>query len=337
MRTINSTTHITNILSLQDFCDLTRKACQLKYFPSNEIVKHPHGWTKLAEAWEALIDEADVDIFRDAAYQIKWGIPPEKSSPTYHKLVSAVIDFLLQDGPAREAWMNHEHCISVIFETAREYNPWISNGASFSISRWHYLYTKSKMLLRVLNYRKGHLTKCKDFASRVHYFEARIIKLLPHAEHWPAEYWLNENYIFDALVQVCHFDYRQDITSYNALLHLATCPKRAPSSRDWYTVKCACNVKAFSENWAKAIWPNKTADAVIQLLLLAEAEADEYFNNPKENHFVAIYDPIPDVNYSSLFHSFLYSYVNDLLANQKIPPVATEPVKQALFNISMRR
>ena len=336
MKTINSTTQTTDILSLKDFCDLTRKAYRLKYFPTDTIVDKTNGWTKLADMWVALIDEEDIDLFSDVAYSIKWGIPAENPLPEYQALVNATSDALLFEGPAREAWITHEHCKSVIFETAYEYNPWISGESSYSTSRSHHRYTMSKMLLRVLNYSKGHITKCKEFASYIRFYEERIIKLLPHAEHWSAEYWLNENNIFDELMKVCHFDYRSDITSYNSLLRLASSPKRIPTDRDWYTAKCASNVKAFSTCWAKAIWPKKTNDAIIQLLLVAEKEAEEAYKNPKENRFTALYDPMLDIDYTLLSQSWLFSYTSSLQANQEIPLVAKNQVKQALFNIVTR-
>lgn len=333
MTSIQLTTTTKNDINLKDFCELTRKAYHLKYFPVDAIIQSTNGWTKLADRWELLIDETDMDIFRDVAYLLKWGTPAESPTLEYQVLVDAVSTALLNEGPAREAWVNHEYCLSAVFETAREYNPWVSGGSVYSISYWHYKYTMCKMLIRVLNYRKGHVTKCKDFASHIRYYEERIIKLLPDAAHWPAEYWLNENNIIDELDKVCPYDYRNDISSYHALLHLASSPKRMPTDRDWHTAKYISNVKACSVPLVKAIWPNKTDDALIRLLLLAEKRAEDAFNNPEQNSFAALYDPMPEIDYTLLSKSWLFSYINMLQTDQQISPASSDRVKQALFNI----
>lgn len=336
MKTINTTTNTTDILSLKDFCDLTRKACQLKFFPTDTIVSNHHGWIKLAELWEALIDETDVDIFRDAAYFIKWCIPAEGPSPAYQHLVEAVSNALLHDGPAREAWLNYEHCYSVILETVDEFNPWITGGATYSFSDWHHHYISYKMLLRILNYRKGHITKCKKLATFVRYYEGRIIKLLPHAANWSAEYWLNENHIIDELNDVCPYDYRNDLPSYNALLSLTSSPKRMPNPNDCDIIQYVSNVKKLAPCWAKAIWPAKTDAIIVQYLLLAEQRVAESLTKPWLCYSIGLYDPIPGVDYTLLSRSWVVSYVNSLLLSGELPTDTAGDVKRALFNIAIK-
>lgn len=136
------------------------------------------------------------------------------------------------------------------------------------------------MLLRVLNYSKGHITKCKEFASYIRFYEERIIKLLPHAEHWSAEYWLNENNIFDELMKVCHFDYRSDLTSYNSLLRLASSPKRIPIDREWYTAMIAAgiNTKVVQHRLGHAN-VSITLDTYAHIKTSAQKEAAETMGN----------------------------------------------------------
>lgn len=192
------------------------------------------------------------------------------------------------------------------------------------------------MYLRIYNYRKGHITKCKDYASFVQFFEERIVKLLPNATHWPDEYWLDENNIFDGLAEICSYDYRSDLSSYHALLILTTSPKRMPTNRDADIVQCAANIKQLPHQWVKAIWPSK-ADAIItRLFLLAADRADEVFNYPLSKTMLGGYDPIPDVDYTMLAQSWLLTYVNDLLVVQKLPAATRDQVKRAIFNINMR-
>ena len=328
--------NVTNHLSLQDFCDLTRRGCTLKYFPCDRIVNSPIGWAKLADAWEALVDETDLDIMRDAAYRIKWGIKPTGPSPVYPELIDEVCKALLSDGPAYDAWIQHDYCSSAIFETADEYNPWSVGGSPHSFSYWHHRYTEAKMLLKILNYRKGHITKCKDMASFVRHYECRILKLLPNAAHWSAEYWLNENNIFDELANVCSYDYRHDLSAYHALLCLTTSPKRMPNSRDSDIVRCAATVHQLPSQWSKAIWPAKTESVIIQLFLLAEKRAREIFNDSSRRHSYGGYDAIPDVDYTVLSQSWLCTYANDLLENAKCSASSSEAIKRALFNVSIR-
>lgn len=332
---MNQTT-ATQPYTLRDFCELTRRGCALDVFPDDQIINSPRGWEKLADAWEALVDKADLDIMRAASYRIKWGIEPVGPSPMYIKLVNAVCDALLSEGPAYDAWIKHDYCINAIRETAEEYNPWISKSADRSHSYWHYRYVKYRMYLRLYNYRKGYITQCKECSSFIRWFENRIVKLLPDAAHWPDEYWLNENNIFDGLAEICSYDYRSDLSSYHALLILTTSPKRMPTNRDSNIVQCVANIKQLPTQWVKAIWPQKTDTIITQLFLLAADRADEVFNYPLSKMMLGGYDPIPDVDYTMLAQSWLLTYVNDLLVNQKLPAATRNQVKQAIFDINMR-
>lgn len=336
MKTINSTTQTTDILSLKDFCDLTRKAYQLKYFPTDTIVHNTNGWTKLADMWVALIDEEDIDLFSDVAYFIKWRHPASGPTPEYQTLVTAVSNALTQDGPAYDAWINHSHCYCTVYETAREFNPWTADGTTYSYSELHHRYTAFKMLLSILRYRKGYITDCKKYASFVRYYEKRIVKLLPHASTWSLEDWANENYIFAELEQVCHFNYCNDLSSYSALLQLATSPKRMPTDRDSSTIHSIGNVKAFSDQLLSRIWPHNTQNIAIQLFFLAEKRAEEVFYTPECSYTIGLYDPLPDVDYSTLRHSWIYSYIYDLYIKQALPTETKDLVKRVLFNINTR-
>lgn len=320
--------------TLEDFCELTQKGCALKYFPADSIISSPNGWTTLADVWESLIDEAELDIFQDAAYCIKWGIKANGPSPIYASLIDAVCEVLLSDCPAYDAWMAHDYCKSAVFETADEFNPWCAGNVAYSYSDWHHHYTSYKMLLRILNYRKGHVTKCKKFASFVRYYESRIIKLLPNAVHWVPDYWLNENNIMAELNKVCPYDYHNDLPSYNALLDLTRSPKRMPNSRDLDIIQYISNVKNLAQCWMKAIWPTKTDAIIIQYLLLAEQRAAEALTKPWLCYSIGFYDPIPGVDYTLLSHSWIVSYTNNLLLNKSLPAGVERQVKLALFNIA---
>lgn len=192
------------------------------------------------------------------------------------------------------------------------------------------------MYLRIYNYRKGHITKCKRFASSIRGYENLIVKLLPNATHWPEEYCLDENNILDELAKVCSYDYRSDLSSYQDLLRLADCPKRMPTNRDWYIVERAANVKQLPSQWVKAIWPTKTDAIITKLFLLAKDMAEEVFNDLGCSSGHALSDFLPYVNYAILAQSWLLTYVNDLLVNQKLPAATRNQVKQAIFEIYMR-
>lgn len=222
--TTNDTTSIQKY-TLQDFCDLTKRGLGLSV---GQISNSAAGWERLADLWAKLADEDDIDIMKDAAFRIKWGIEPVWATPAYINLVRAVCDALLSDGPAYDAWIRHDYCIETILDTAEEFNPWPQGIGAYSFSYWHYKYVKHRMYLCIYSYRKGHVTKCKEFASFVRFFEDRIIKLLPDATRWPDEYWLNENNIFDELEKVCAYNYRNDLSSYHALLSLQPAPKECP-------------------------------------------------------------------------------------------------------------
>ena len=319
--------------TLQDFCELTERGTGLFV---GQLSNSRAGWKKLADMWAKLATEYHIDIMEDAAYWIKWDIAPVWRSPAYIDLVRAVCDALLSDGPAYDTWIHHDYCVRTISDVADEFNPWIQGIGAYSYSDWHYRYIKCRMYLRIYNYRKGHVTQCKEFTSFVRFFEARIIKLLPDAVLWPDEYWLKEKYIFDKLAEICSYDYRRDLSSYHALLILTTSPKRMPTNRDFDIVQCAANIKQLPTQWTTALWPKKTDAIISQLFLLAADRANEVFDNPLSKTMLGEDDPIPDVDYTMLAQSWLLKYVTDLLANQKLPAATSKQVKQAIFNVNMR-
>ena len=333
LTTNTNNTTVTQKYTLQDFCELTKRGVGLSV---GQINNNAAGWKELADLWAELADEDDIDIMEDAAYWIKWGIEPVWATPAYNDLVRAVCDALLSDGPAYDAWIHHDYCAETILDTAEEFNPWLQDIGAYSFSYWHHKYTKYRMYLRIYNYRKGHVTMCKEFASFVRFFEDRIIKLLPNATSWPDEYWLNENNIFDELEKVCGFNYRNDLSSYHALLCLTTSPKRMPTTSDQEIVQCAANVKKLPNEWVKAIWPKKTDAVVVQLFSLAMERADKNLNYPLGKRMIGGYDPIPDVDYAILFQSWLYTYVNGLMENPKISDATRSSIKHAIFDVSMR-
>lgn len=91
------------------------------------------------------------------------------------------------------------------------------------------------------------------------------------------------------LKQICHFDYRNDLPSYNALLELVTSPKRMPTDRDSSIIHSVGNVKAFSEQWLSRVWPKKTQDIAVQLFLLAEKRAEEIFYTPEDSYTIGLW------------------------------------------------
>ena len=263
----NTAATLDSIHTLEFFCELTHKACALESFPTSKILTRPNGWTKLANVWTDLIEEADIDIFRDTIRKIKWGVPPKGPTAEYALLIDAVCEELFADGPAFRSWIKVDQHKAVIREENRDYTPWCSDHP-YCYSEEHNAYLQSKMLLRIGNYKNGYKAKSREAARVVDRYENSVKILISEAEYWSVEYWLDENHIYDALYSICKYDYRKDPSLYDTLLcmlHLITSDYCLSGDKKLDTLTLVCNVTFLPAQWVAAIWPNNTINKVVHL------------------------------------------------------------------------
>ena len=320
--------------SFEKLCKYTLEVCKLDTFPDGMIAPDGDRWLQLAKAWETLLSGGSGSIFLDAVHRIMWGIPPHDSKPEYDCIVSMVVDELLSDGDAFEAWDSYVGCDEAIGMICSDNAPCIEDDDTYCFSVEHYEYLSQRTLCKIRYEKEKYASTGSKAFDVVQAYEAAIKRIIPEAKAWNEEYWFNENHILDELIRRYGVDYREwGWLEYGKLLLMLISSdeneEKYAMEEAWY----ASNIKTLPLSLAEVIWPNMTEEKILLLFLTAEKLAMEEAKAGSPNAFLTerhIY-PVGYFDYKELRESWLYKTMLGWIDEEWVDSF----VKQKIFNLSI--
>ena len=325
----------TNFVKL---CQRTLAVCNLERFPDGTFSNAGNNWLELAKAWETLLMDGSAGIFYDAVHRIMWGIPHAKSRPEYDGIVQIVVEELLKDGAAFEAWDSYEPCNITIAEVESEMNPATKNSDEYCSSIEHYHYCSDKLLWKVRYSKAKYAAEYSEYQKAYLMYEEAIKKIVPAACTWAEDYWYKEDHIYDELINLYGVDYRENFEEYGRILLLLMNAEEEPEKYALNEAWFATNIQRMPMSLAKVIWPENTEEKIIKIFLLAAeitralADAGVNFEARKAREF----HPVGVFEYKSLRNSWVYDIVNEWFANSDSSDELVSDIKCWLFTIAMR-
>lgn len=338
MKTINSTTHTTNILSLQDFCEATKKVYDIEIINIDAILTAPDGWTKLADFWEECSEDYGTYPFHKAVSYIKYAYDFDFCSPFDKAFLMAVCRELCSDGPAGHAWRNHAFFKRALEEAEPEddhaYHLRVFSSQDCRVSYQHCHYLEQRMMLRYCTSQGINMNAYDSASIFIAEYEKFITNLYPKASSWTSDYWIDIDHILHALQDICKYTYRIDPREYDALLsvfRMEASTYTLTGDRDHDYLRCVFNIKRFSMQWAHIIWPNDTKKNIIKFYFLAKDFVDN------DCAFEDITRPcyVYDVDDHVFTHSWIYSVVQKWIDSGELYTRYENDYKKALFEISL--
>lgn len=323
--------------NFKELCQLTLSACNREMFPHGTFSAEGDPWLELAIAWEQLLTNGSVGIFEDAVHRIMWGIPPAMSKPEYDGIVQIVVYELLRDGVAFNAWDSYEHFDTVIQMLYGEMRPWIADAEEYGFSIEHAHYAEEKMLWKIRYSKAKYEGKGPDYRGAYLSYENAVKKIIPVAASWPEDYWLKEDHIHDALVDLYGVDYRDDFVEYGRILLLLMNSEEVPAKYAFREAWFASNIRRMPMALAKSIWPENTEVKIMQIFLttaeLADAAAASGvdFSERKEREF----HPVGVFEYSTLRESWIYRLMIEWFQDEDSSDEIVHDIREKLFRIGL--
>ena len=325
-----------SIHSLEYFCELTQKAYAPHTVSTDQVLHSQNGWARLADLWEELIDRTDLDMIADILATIKWGQMLCKApNSDYLTLVNSACEELLADTPAFRAWSKHYFFRCSFIGIAEEFY-YRTTSHPYCHSDVHHWYVDSEMTLKLWKRLPGRKKSSTASARFIEKYQNNIIKLIPSARFWSADYWLDENHIHDELFRVHHVDYRIVPDEYHCLFRLISDTKSFPKRSDTYSLMYLCNLTSFSPSLVRHVWPNCAPDTLPKLFLLAEKRAYQLFEGsaPKRK-FLGRFS-LEDITYSQLHRSWLFAHIRQQFYSGNIPKPYVAKIKRSILNVELR-
>ena len=339
----NSTTKRSKCIhSLKYFCGLTCRAFPHEAFPAQKILSHRNGWSILADEWVRLSPHKYYSIIFDIMHYFKWGhmcewgyMKEEDLSADYIELVQSACEELKADTPAYRAWIKKRCFMEAIENISFELcvrMPDHPHGYSFE----HHFFVIDEMNLKLRYDPSEFNPDCCYDGRNVAEYKNRIIKLIPSAQDWDRDYWVDEGHIFDEIMRVHNVDYRCDFVGYLCLKHLIDAAEMKPNTIDLSDIVCFCNIELCSVSLIEAVWPGCDNNALAQMLIYAEKRAEQIRQNKAYDRVDMPIEYMIDVSYEMLSQCWLFEYVQQQLVAGTIDPQYITDTKRAIFNISMR-
>ena len=327
MTTVSNKTDkpINSIHSLEYFCDLTCRAFPDKVFQTQRILSHCDGWGILADEWERLCSGTYLFVMRDILHTLVWGFPYQKAvNDEYFMLVKMASEELMNDTPAHRIWTQKRYFKVAKIDVAHD---------PYCGSPDHYYFVECVMTLKLWRYLPGHEKECKKADCYIEQYKNRICKLIPTAQKWYSDYWLDERHILKEILRVHNVDYSHNFISYLCLNVLLVQAEKKSNDVDYEALIYLCNIDICSMSLVKIVWD---ASELALLLLYAEKIADN-LNDKKDPYGLPLpFDGMGDITYTSLCQCWLFKYVRQQLNEGSIAPQYITDTKRAIFNISMR-
>lgn len=318
-------------------CQLTLSACNRETFPGGTFSTRGNPWLELAIAWEKMLEDGSAGIFNDAVHRIMWGIPPAKSKLEYEDIVQIVVDELLKDDAAFNAWDSYEPCDIAIGMVGSEMRPWVADDEDYSWSIEHYQYAEYKMLWKIRYSKEKYREESFDYQKAYLMYENAIKKIIPVAASWSDAYWLKEDHIHDELINLYGIDYRDDYVEYGRVLLLLmndeTNAEKYAFDEAWF----ASTIKRMPMALAKVIWPENTEEKIMQIFLFASECADALSESgvdftAKKNREI---HPVGVFEYSALRESWIYRLMTEWFQGEDSSDELVHDVKERLFRIGV--
>lgn len=331
------TINIENNANFATLCQLTLSVCGRSEFPAGTFSNKKNMWVELAKAWETLLEDGSAGIFLDAVHRIMWGIPFGNSRPEHEGIVTIVKEELLNDGEAFAAWDTYIACDTAITAVGNDMDPWVGTVKDYRYSIEHYHYLWDKMLWKI------RYSKAKYVAERILYeeaimdYETAIKIIVPTAALWDEEYWYNENHIYDELVRLYGVDYRDDYVEYGRILLILMNEQGDEFLHDFNEAWYASNIKRMPMALAETIWPENTAEKILQMFVFA-AEVTKAmsasvktlaFKKEQEIHPVGVFE------FDALRESWMYALIEEWVERSNLNDEDLMGIKIALFEVAI--
>lgn len=338
MKTNNPTTHTTDILSLQDFCEAIKNVYDIETAEIDAILNAPDGWTKLADLWDKYDSCGDMTPLYQAVSYIKNAYDFKFCSSLDKALFLAVCRELCSDNPAGNAWRTHPFFVRALnkaeLDDDSEYCDRFFDDEGSYVSSQHCYYLEQRMTLRYLENNGIHNKEHEDACHYIDAYEAFVAKLCPEASKWSSDYWIDAANIYEAFHSEYQIDYRTTPREYDALLcvyRMETSEFTLTGDREHDYLRCAFNIERFSMPCARVLWPTDTEKNVIKMYYLAKDFVDQ------DCAFEDILRPcyIYDVDDYVFTHSWIYTVVQEWIATGELYTRYENAYKKALFEISL--
>lgn len=338
MKTTKSTSHTTDILSLQDFCKASKKIYGVKMSKINTLMGDPDGWSKLADLWEEHSKGLNESPFHKAVSYIKYAYDLKSCSPLDKALSIAVCRELCSDGPAGYAWRNHPLFKRALDEAEPEddhvYHLRLFSGSAGRVSYQHCHYLEQRMMQRYCAAQGVNNSTYDSASSFIAGYEEFISNLCPAASCWESDHWIDLDHILDALQSTCECNYRITHREYDILIsafRMGTSTYSITRDREHDYLRCIFNLEHFSMRWAQAMWPIDTENSILKMYLLAKNFVDN------DCAFEDITRPchIYDVDDHIFTHSWIYSVVQKWINSGDLHTRYESDYKKAMFEVSL--
>lgn len=338
MKTINSTTHTTDILSLQDFCEAIKKVYDIETADIDAILNAPDGWTKLVDLWEEYHSDGDITPLYKAVSYINYAYDFDFYCDLDKPLLLAVCRELCSDSPAGHAWRAHPFFARVLKEAEPEddsdYCDRIFKGEGSRVSPQHCYYLKQRMMLRYCQAEGVCKEECDAASCYITAYEEFIVNLCPEAASWTPDYWVDVAHICDALQYEYGSTYRFTLRDYDILISLfriETSTYTLTGDREHDYLRCAFNLKHLPLSWAQAIWPDNAEKNIIKSYYIGKDFVDN------DCAFEDILWPchIYDVDDHVFSHSWIYSVVQNWIDTGELHTGYEKDYKKAMFEINL--
>ena len=331
------TININNNTNFATLCQLTLSVCGRPEFPAGTFSNKKNKWLALATAWEALLEDGSTGIFLDAVHRIMWGIPFKKSKPEHEGIVSIVKEELLSDGEAFNAWDSYVACDTAIEAVSSEMDPWAGIVEDCRYSIEHYNYLCDKMLWKIRYSKPKYIAEYAHYGEAILDYEEAIKKIVPAATSWNADYWYNENHIYDELVRLYGVDYRDDFVEYGRILLMLMNTEMDEFIHDIKEVWYASNIKRLPMSLARTIWPENTEDKILQMFALA-VQATRTMPDDKKTlarRKDQEFHPVGVFEYNALHESWLYDLVNEWVEQPRLSDIERMELKRMLYDVAI--
>lgn len=312
----------------------TLEACNTNTFPDDMFTENTNKWIALVDAWDMLLEGGSKGIFDEATHLIMWGIPCEHRRSPYDEIIKLVVEEMLQDGDAFNAWDPCDFFEEAIGYRCAEMYPDSDYEYRYSIE--HHLYLSDRFLLKVRYSKAKYSDEKTNYEENISSYQTAIKKIVPVASEWREEYWIDENHILDEIFKRYGVDYREiDCLEYGRILIiLQGCPhSELPSEivEAW----CATNIKTLPISLAKAIWSTYTEEKILAMFLIAAEEADaQLYDKERRDRYRGKYlHPIGAFNHSTTYESWIYPLVRQWNEDsEQYDPF----IKQRLFTVAIK-
>lgn len=336
---INCTSHT----PLEFFCNLTQTVYEIDEFDFDTILNAPDGWTKLADLWDRYLIKYDLYVFHYAVSHIKYGCDIGDSASDITSLIKAICIELCSDSTAGCAWRAHRLFRRALREAEPENDNdfrnrlYSENGLGLSLQHCEYL--DKRMMLRYWTAKGVCKNKCNAASNYIRKYEKLLTALCPTLSAWESSRWIDIENIYTALQDETGYSHRISPEEYDILITLfrmKTSSYKLTYDKNLDILRCMGNLRYFSMNWAKVLWPTDTHSKIVNTFCLIAERARVLSSDEVLREDILRPCYLLDTEYDVLSSSWLYSVVQNWSSNNEINSRFAKATKKALFETSLK-